>query len=261
MHQLAARAAPLPSSLAELQAVIDELGPWFQNLDLNGVATAPSHYLGDYPGTFFAGFASALPADLSGWSVLDVGCNAGFYSFEAKRRGAALVVGLDADPHYLKQALFASQVLGMDIAWRQGDVYDVGTLGRFDLVIFTGVLYHLRHPLLALDLLRRAVVGRLLVFQSMLRGPGEVAQVESDYEFENRVPFDHPGFPRLHFVERSYAQDESNWWIPNRACAEAMLRSAGFVILSHPDPEVYICTPNPEVMPPLPPAFEVQIHG
>ena len=46
---------------------------------------------------------------------------------------------------------------------------------------------------------------------------------------------------RLHFVEHEYAGDPTNWWVPNRACAEAMLRSAGFRILAHPEEEVYLC--------------------
>jgi tRNA (mo5U34)-methyltransferase len=256
------RSTPTPIALAELRAAIDELGPWFQNLDLHGVQTADSHYLGDYPRAFFARFADAIPHDLRGWSVLDVGCNAGFYCFEMKGRGADLVVGIDREPLYLRQAAFASQVLGIDVDLRLGDVFDVGTFGRtFDLVLFTGVLYHLRHPLLALDLLRRTAVGRLLVFQSMLRGASDLAPVEPDYDFENRAPFDEPGFPRLHFVERRYARDDTNWWIPNRACAEAMLRSAGFQIMSHPDPEVYVCAPDPAVVPPLPRALEARAHA
>jgi tRNA (mo5U34)-methyltransferase len=48
----------------------------------------------------------------------------------------------------------------------------------------------------------------------------------------------------MHFVERSYAGDPTNWWIPNHACAEAMLRSAGFALVGHPEPEVYVCRPR-----------------
>src|SRR5262249_41360158 len=132
---------------AELRATIERLGPWFHNLNLHGVETSRDHYLGDYPRTFFARFASVIPADLTGWSVLDVGCNAGFYSFEMKRRGAARVVGIDHEPLYLHQARFAARTLGVDVEFREADVYDVGSFGeRFDLVLFMGVLYHLRHP-------------------------------------------------------------------------------------------------------------------
>ena len=69
------------------------LGPWFHNIDLGGVQTAPDHFLGDYPAVKWRRFAHAIPADLSGKTVLDIGCNGGFYSLEMKRRGAARVLG------------------------------------------------------------------------------------------------------------------------------------------------------------------------
>ena len=53
--------------------------------------------------------------------------------------------------------------------------------------------------------------------------------------------FERPEYRVLHFVEQSYADDPTNWWIPNRACAEAMLRSAGFSIVAHPEAEVFLC--------------------
>ena len=129
-----------------------ELGPWFHNLDLRGVRTAPDHFLFDFPAVKWASFRDHVPADLSGRTVLDIGCNGGFYSLEMKRRGAARVLAIDHDPHYLAQARFAAEVEGLEIEFRQLSVYDVGALGeRFDVVLFLGVLYHLRHPLLALD--------------------------------------------------------------------------------------------------------------
>jgi len=107
-----------------------------------------------------------------------------------------------------------------------------------------GVLYHLRHPLLALDLLREHVVGETMIFQSMIRGVSRGVELEEDYPFSEVSVFDRPEFPKLHFVERRYAGDPTNWWIPNRACAEAMLRSAGFQILHRAEEEVYVCAPT-----------------
>jgi tRNA (mo5U34)-methyltransferase len=187
-------------------------------------------------------FAHAMPSDLSGMSVLDIGCNAGFYSIEMKRRGAERVVGIDSDEIYLAQARFAAEVCGMKIEFRQLSVYDVAKLGaRFDVVLFMGVLYHLRHPLLALDLIHQHAAKDLLVFQSMQRGSQSVEAVKSDYPFWETEVFDKAGFPRMHFIENRYASDPTNWWIPNSACAEAMLRSAGFEIFAHPEAEVYLC--------------------
>ena len=226
----------------QIQQRVRELGQWFHNLDLNGVSTAPDHFLGDYPNVKWRKIAPAIPDDLSGKTVLDIGCNAGFYSMEMKRRGAARVVGIDFDEKYLAQARFAAQVSGYDIEFHQLSVYDIAKLGeKFDVVIFMGVLYHLRHPLLALDLIHEHVARDLLVFQSMQRGSSDVEPFEHDYHFWRMDIFDQPGFPRLHFIENSYSGDPTNWWIPNRACTEAMLRSAGFEITAHPEEEVYIC--------------------
>ena len=108
-------------------------------------------------------------------------------------------------------------------------------------MLFMGVLYHLRHPLLALDILYEHACRDMLVFQSMLRGADHVAPVAPDYDFRETGQFEDPGYPCLYFVEHRYAGDPTNWWIPNRACAEAMLRSAGFEITDHPEAEVFIC--------------------
>jgi tRNA (mo5U34)-methyltransferase len=228
--------------VTDLEQEIRALGPWFHNLNLGGVQTAPEHFLGDYPRVNFHRFAAALPEDLRGKTVLDIGCNAGFYAFEMKRRGASRVVAIDSSPRYLAQARLAARVLGIDVELRELDVYRVAELGeRFDLVVFMGVLYHLRHPLLALDLLYDHVVGDRLLFQSMQRGTEAVAPVAHDYGFRETSIFERHGHPAMYFVEHRYAGDWTNWWIPNRACVEAMLRSAGFVIESHPEREVYLC--------------------
>jgi tRNA (mo5U34)-methyltransferase len=226
----------------DLREEIAALGPWFHNMELGGIKTAPGHFLGDYPAIKWRRFESALPADLSGKSVLDIGCNAGFYSIEMKRRGANRVLAIDYDEAYLAQARFAAKVLDVDIEFRKLSVYDIGALGeRFNVVLFLGVLYHLRHPLLALDLIHEHVTDDLFVCQSMQRGSPEAAEVSTDYPFSETEIFETPGYPRMAFVEHSYAGDFTNWWVPNAACTAAMLRSAGFGIESHPEEEVFIC--------------------
>lgn len=237
-----------------LRARVDALGPWFQNIDLgHGIQTAPDHFLGDYPAFKFARFAEVLPEDLAGASVLDIGCNAGFYSIEMKRRGAGRVLGIDSDQRYLAQARLVADELGFgDIEYRMLSVYDVGALGEsFDLVVFMGVLYHLRHPLLALDLIREHVARDLMLFQTMQQGVDDVLQVPEDHPFHvagtSQPPtfFDNPAYPKMHFIERSFAHDWTNWWAPNAACSQAMLRAAGFAIEAHPEPEVYLCRVAP----------------
>ena len=219
-----------------------ELGPWFHNLELRGVRTAPDHFLGDYPQVKWQRFKDALPADLTGKTVLDIGCNAGFYSMEMKRRGASHVLAVDFDEDYLAQARFAAEIEGLDIEFRQMSVYDVAAIGqRFDVVFFIGVFYHLRHPLLALDLIHEHVAKDILVFQSLQRGSGQIAEVAADYPFEEMGHFDAPGYPKMHFIEHSYSHDNTNWWAPNRAASAAMLRAAGFRIESNPEDEVFVC--------------------
>lgn len=237
--------------IAVLKDRIAALGPWFQNLHLNSLETAPNHFLGDYPQVKYDRFSGALPLDLTGKTVLDIGCNAGFYSFEMKRRGADRVLGIDTDERYLSQAHFAAEISEYDVEFRQMSVWDVAALNeQFDLVIFMGVLYHLRHPLLALDLIHEHVARDLLLFQSMQRGSREITSVNPDYDFESDLHFNAPGYPKMHFIEHCYSHDETNWWIPNRACVEAMLRSSGFSIDSQPEDEVYLCRWMPIDIPP-----------
>jgi tRNA (mo5U34)-methyltransferase len=226
----------------EIRLRVAELGDWFHNLDLDGVQTAPDHFLQDYPRSKFRRFAHALPEDLSGRTVLDIGCNAGFYALEMKRRGAERVLGIDSDDRYLAQARLAAEVRGADIEFRNLSVYDVASIGeRFDLVIFMGVLYHLRHPLLALDLIHEHVAEDLLLYQSMQRGSSAVMPVAADYPFDADDHFDDPAYPKLHFIEQRYAHDWTNWWAPNAACSAAMLRASGYEILDHPEDEVFLC--------------------
>jgi tRNA (mo5U34)-methyltransferase len=227
----------------EIRERVRKLGKWFHNINLRGVQTAPDHFLGDYPSFKWHRFAGAVPADLSGKTVLDIGCNAGFYSLEMKRRGAERVVAIDMDDDYLAQARFAAEVSQLEIEFHKLSVYEIAQLQeKFDVVIFMGVLYHLRHPLLALDLIHEYVAKDLFIFQSLQRGGSEVFQTRQNYPFSEREIFEQPGFPKMFFIENSYSDDPTNWWFPNRACVEAMLRSAGFVIQSHPEEEVFICT-------------------
>ena len=154
-----------------------------------------------YPNTKWQHFADALPQDLRGQTVLDV----------------------DIEFHHLS-------------------VYQLHQLKeKFDLVLFLGVLYHLRHPLLALDILHEHAVKDILVIQSMLRGSESIAEVKDDYEFWEKDIFLDRKFPQMYFVEQRFSADPTNWWIPNRACMEAMLRSAGFEIVAHPEAEVFVC--------------------
>jgi tRNA (mo5U34)-methyltransferase len=235
----------MANSLAER---VHDLGPWFHNLRLGEaeqIQTAPDHPLGDFPANFWEFFKQAIPSDLTNKTVLDIGCNGGFYSFELKRRGARRVLGVDHDPVYLRQATFAREQLGIDVEFRQGDVYEINRVvdgEQFDYVLFMGVLYHLRHPLYALEKVARLVRERML-FQSMERGAWEAVEFEPDYPFSERDVFFDERFPRMYFIEHKYAGDKTNWWIPNPSCTRALLRSVDLNIVEHPCHEVYVCEP------------------
>lgn len=223
---------------------VSALGPWFHNIDLHGVQTAPDHFLGDYPNVKWKHIARALPEDLDGASVLDIGCNAGFYSVAMKQRGAGRVLGIDAAPEYLAQARLVAETLRLEIEFEHRSVYDIDQIdGEFDYVLFMGLFYHLRYPLLALDKVAAKVRGRLL-FQTMLRGPERVHITEPDYDFWEKDIFHDPAFPATYFIEQSYATDPTNWFIPNRSAAEAMLRSAGLEIIALVEHETWLCAPR-----------------
>jgi SAM-dependent methyltransferase len=154
-----------------------------------------------------------FPEDLSGKTVLDIGTTNGGMAFEAERRGAARVVAvdiLDADWFGFRalQELFGSSAQHV-----QASVYELAEVlaEEFDIVVFTGVLYHLRHPLLALDAVRR--VARDVVY---------LETAVSDAQ-------DPPGEPtaRFHRLD-DLGQDGSNWWSPTTTALDAWCRSAGF---------------------------------
>ncbi|HLH08661.1 MAG TPA: TIGR04290 family methyltransferase [Terriglobales bacterium] len=223
---------------------IEQLGEWFHNLDLHGVKTAPNHFLGDFPAIKWRHIAPEVPDDLSGARVLDIGCNGGFYCIQMKQRGAERVLGIDVDDRYLNQARFAAEQLSLDIEFQKLSVYEVDRIpGQFDFVLFMGVFYHLRYPLYALDKIIQKVSGRL-IFQTMIRGSETPREWESNYHFWNKEIFKQQDFPCMYFIEKQYANDPTNWWLPNASAAEAMLRSSGMEVVSHPENETWICTPK-----------------
>jgi tRNA (mo5U34)-methyltransferase len=233
-------------SRGAVRADIEALGPWFHNLHLpDGTQTAPDHPLGDYPAFKWEQIRDAIPSDLSDRRALDIGCNAGFYSFELARRGAS-VIGIDADEHYLRQAEWARGLYSFDnrIEFRRMQVYDLArTDERFDLVLFMGVLYHLRYPLLALDVVVEKV-ERLLVLQTLTMPGEEAAETPDDLAITDRERMLDAGWPKVAFIEKRLAGDPTNWWAPNHAAVEAMLRSAGLEVTQRPGHEIYVCRPN-----------------
>lgn len=230
-----------------LRSEIEALAPWFHNLHLpDGTQTLPNHFLGgDFPAFKWREVAPFLPQRLDGWRVLDVGCNAGYYSFELARRGAT-VLGIDVDPHYLAQARWAVRQFGLEdrVSFRQMEVYELArSSDTYDLIWFMGVFYHLRYPLLALDLLAERTL-RLMTFQTLTMPGDSVYPAKPDYPIEERIPLLESGWPKMAFIEHRFSDDPTNWWVANHAGVEALLRSSGLRVKARPGHEIYLCEPD-----------------
>ncbi|HEV7298545.1 MAG TPA: TIGR04290 family methyltransferase [Tepidisphaeraceae bacterium] len=235
------------SKAAAVDPEIAALGPWFHNLHLpDGRQTCPDHWLGDFPSFKWREVAGSIPEDLNGWRCLDIGCNAGFYSFEIAKRGGS-VLGIDLDDRYLTQARWAAEQFGLSgrTRFERMQVYDLARLNeRFDLVLFMGVLYHLRYPMLGLDIVCQKV-DRLMLFQTLTMPGTDVFEQTWDRNFPERHLMQEAGWPKMAFFEHGFAGDPTNWWAPNHAACEAMLRSAGMCIVGRPGHEFYLCEPDP----------------
>jgi tRNA (mo5U34)-methyltransferase len=185
---------------------------WWHSMDLGQGVRTPGHI-----DTSKWVERMHMPPRLDGKTVLDVGAWDGFYSFEAERRGAARVLATDSfswhgpgwgtkDGFELARSALGSQVEDMDI-----DVLDLSPdkVGTFDVVLFLGVLYHMRDPLLALERVRSVTHGQLILETTV----GMLTRRRAAAAF---------------FPGRELDRDISNWWAPNIAALEGMLRAVGF---------------------------------
>jgi tRNA (mo5U34)-methyltransferase len=156
------------------------------------------------------------------------------------------VVAIDHDRRYLAQAEWARKELGLErqVQLRHQDAYSLlGAAERFDLVLFLGVFYHLRYPLLVLDTLALVTQG-LLVFQSMMLPRTESIPVPADLPLSDLAPMLDPGWPNVAFIEHRVEGDPSNWWAPTPSAVQALLRSSGFRVRLRPAPEIFLCEPD-----------------
>jgi tRNA (mo5U34)-methyltransferase len=185
---------------------------WFHTIDLgNGVVTPGVDPSPTKLSTF------GIPEDLTGLSVLDIGAWDGFFSFEAERRGASHVLATDhfcwGGPGWGSKAGFdlVHKVLGSRVKSKNIDVLDLSptSVGTFDLVLFLGVLYHMRHPLLALERVSSVTKGQLIL--------------------ETHVDMlDCPRPASAFYPDKELCGDPTNWFGPNPSMVEAMLQTVGF---------------------------------
>jgi len=227
----------------EMDTVMRKMGPWYHNLNFSGINTNPTDT--EYPARRWRIVEPYIPKNLQGKSILDIGCNSGFFSLEMKKRNADRVVAIDFMPYLLSQVRFASYWFDLPIEPRLLDVYDVALLEtQFDLVVFLGVFYHLKHPLYALEKVA-SICKDILIFQSLMRGSTDDFIPADNYVYEDNSFFEDPAYPRMYFIEKSFHNDASNWWIPNRSCLTAMLRVAGFKNITETSaPDHFICRKN-----------------
>jgi tRNA (mo5U34)-methyltransferase len=184
---------------------------WWHCIDLGNGITTPGH---DNTATKLT--EVHLPENLHGLSVLDIGAWDGFFSYECERRGARRVLALDKyvwnHPSFGKRGFeLARRVLGSKIEDIEMDVHDISQerLGVFDLVLFLGILYHTPHPLLVLERVA-SVVGKQLILETLV----------DMNELDRPVLAFYPG--------DECSNDHTNWFGPNRAAVEAMLKLVGF---------------------------------
>src|SRR5687767_9256301 len=214
----------------EIRERVSKLGPWFHCIDLGGgLVTKTQSAVGEpveHPRPTWEKVRAALPEDVAGMSVLDVGCNAGFYAVELKRRGAARVLGVDSQRNLVRQAAFVRDALGLDIEYRRMSVYDLDPreLGQFDVTLALGLVYHCKHLVLALEKLF-AVTRELLVLETAIYPP-EHSPGSFNYEVGGLRPLLHP----LAYVENPGEAKEAiyNWFLPGVEALTALLRNVGF---------------------------------
>ncbi|HVT49801.1 MAG TPA: DUF1698 domain-containing protein [Vicinamibacterales bacterium] len=199
------------SSTSDLAAQVAAIR-WYHSIDLGGGLVTPG-----VDETPYRLARLDLPASFAGQSVLDIGAWDGFFSFEAERRGATRVVAADYfswhGDGWGRKAGFelARRTLGSHVEDVDVDVMDLSPerLGTFDVVFFLGVLYHLRHPLLALERVASVTRGTLIL----------------------ETVVDMVGIRRpaaAFYPERELNGDPTNWWGPNVPAVEGMLKDVGF---------------------------------
>jgi len=227
---------------------VADLAPWFHNYELaknvwtNAEGASPGP---DYPARRWAHIKPWFEG-LNGKKCLDVGCSSGFFSLKATEMGAS-VLGVDSGEQIraIEQARFAAETLGLQADFQTVSVYDLPQLGTtFDVVLFMGVLYHLRHPLLALEALRKVCRGTLILQTITTPSAGRLAEVpgvSKDVQLNSPQMID-SRFPSAQFIEGGLAGDGSCWFVPNVEAVAAMLRSCGF------RPVDFVFTNHPEVL-------------
>ena len=212
----------------EIARLVAEHGRWWHEIELAPGIVTP----GDDSNRMKLPILDALglPRDLRGRRALDIGCSDGYFSFELEKRGAE-VVAIDFVPETYSGFATARRILGSRVDYRMDNVYNLtpASYGAFDVVLFLGVLYHLRKPLAALDAIRSVMkegaqlfVGTMLIDEYFLLPDGTTTTLDALNPRLKDVPLwqFYPG--------DSLNGDYTNAFAPNRRALEAALQEAQF---------------------------------
>lgn len=217
---------PNPPSPEEAEAFIQKQPFWYHRIYLgHGLYTMPP----TFPDRVWALIKPAFPADLQGASMLDVGSNAGFFSILAKLRGAGRILGVESLDFFVDQAEYIRAIWQLDIENRVMDAHDIGQLDEtFDLVMFAGILYHLKNPLYVLEAIGQRCRDAVVVETEVIpEDPRNVVIARVGGRGQAQLTPTTKGF--MKFYERDELnEDGSNWWAPDTECLLGMLRVAGF---------------------------------
>ncbi len=262
----------------QIKQQLSTMRPWHHNVELApGVWTNPQ--MGDHPMARWKLIEPYVPEDLSGKTVLDLGCSSGFFSAMFKKRGAERVVAVDISDSAVREAQLLTEIFETPVEIIQSDIYDflIASHDQFDYVIFLGIFYHLRAPLFALDKLFNLTRERLY-FQTWVRNEGAILTrarrvLFAAYEFGvliKRGKFDqalnsvwrnltksleipdnlsidqsylmsHPDFPKLSFIQKSANNDPTNWWVADSRSIRAILESVGYKTIKQISDDTFIC--------------------
>ena len=242
---------------SRLRALVASVPNWFHSIDLGHGVVTPGSKTCEW---LQRESADLRFPDLTGKSVLDIGAWDGYYSFEAERRNARRVVSLDHYIWSVDMAACGKYVAdcrsagitpkeapdvpgvwrpdtlpgrrGFDIARKAlhskvepvvGDFMqmDLSKLGTFDVVLYLGVLYHMQHPLLALQRLASVTREMAVIETHAIHIPGREDHAICEF-----------------FETTELNGDPSNWWAPNRKAFEGMCRAAGFRSVKVHTPEI-----------------------
>lgn len=132
----------------EIKKKLNELGEFYHNIKLPyGIETIPGR-ISPARGENWDKILKPIPQDLTGKTVLDLGCNAGAFSFELAKRNASKVVGVEFNKKYYDQAIYINKILDLNVIFQLSSVEDyLKVCGQFDFIVCVGLLYHVHNPL------------------------------------------------------------------------------------------------------------------